>query len=301
MHRLRAETCTFDAMRGRPLLLLGAGLAVAALTAPAAHAADGGLSGSSLVRQITVQPSGITSKAVTCTGGSFVLNAATFRLPHGVKALGSIPSSNRRRWRFRFRSDSTQTRHVKVSLRCGTLITPSGLHNATLRRSISTGNDNPVPAGGSARVKVNCPSGQTATGYGLAGRTGSLRLFKAGFTSTGMTFRVVNTGTDAELADLHVRCVGKRGRGLTPAGARRSFDLGFYLRAFANGARPGSRTITHRCRVGDFSLAAGFAADRTKLSVLAAYAAGRRVARFAFLNSTASRVGVRTSVACVTQ
>jgi hypothetical protein len=289
-------------MRGRPLLLLlGAGLAAAALTAPAANAADGGLSGSSLVRQITVRPSAVTSKAVTCTGGSFVLDAATFRLPRGVKALGSIPSSNRRRWRFRFRSDSTQTRHVKVSLRCGTLITPSGLRDSTLRRSVSTGNNNPVPAGGSARVNVDCPSGQTATGYGLAGRTGALRLFKAGFTRTGMTFRIENTGTDDELADLHVRCVGKRARALTPAGARRSFDLGFYRRAFANGVRPGSRTFTHRCRRGDFSLAAGFAADRTKLSVLAAYAADTRLARFAFLNSTASRVGVRSSLACVKQ
>src|SRR3954452_5317628 len=103
-------------MLGRPLLLVAVALVAAALTAPAAHAADGGLSGSSFVRQITVRPNAVTAKAVNCPPAGFVLNAATFRMPRGVGALASVPTSNRRRWRFRFRSTSTHTRHVKVAL-----------------------------------------------------------------------------------------------------------------------------------------------------------------------------------------
>ncbi|HEY7453183.1 MAG TPA: hypothetical protein VH683_01375 [Thermoleophilaceae bacterium] len=259
---------------------------IAALPA-SAHAASAVVP--STVSAHTVVPAGgARTVTLTCPRLAVALNAAVTRKGAGVTVQRSRPGRSADDWSFRLvAARGGGSRSANMVLRCVRLHIAKGLSGARL--VVNTAHQTvSIPARGSVPAPVSCSRGFVGTGYALAGGPrGLIRLATVEPTSRGWNFVVENTGAARANATVYGRCL-KRNVAARGDGGSVSLRFGVTLRSRRNTVGPGSaRTVVHRCRPSEVSLATGSIVDALDSIELAGSApAGPRAGRWTFTNAS---------------
>jgi hypothetical protein len=271
-------------------------LAVVALASPA-HAAV--VTPSSTSAETVVPAGGKRTLTLSCPEPAVALSAAASRLGRSAELLRSVPGRDAGDWRLTFAAGRGRGRTVEAELRCVRLRLPDGVSRARLGVQTRSQTRIPVPAGETRTAEADCDPGYVATGWGLRrGRRGDIRVAAAVPAAGGWSFELENIGSEAARAAVSARCVRRVVR------ARRGGDdveLRFRVvrRAFDDPVGGGRPSFVHRCRTGQFSLAAGSEVDPfDPIALVRSSATGRRRASWTFARASAGDV-VTTHMVCL--
>jgi hypothetical protein len=269
---------------------------------PASAQAASAVRPSSVSAQTVVPAGGTRTVTLTCPRLAVALNAAVTRKGAGVTVQRSRPGDDADDWSFKLiAARGAGARGATMVLRCVRLQLADGLSGTrlvvnTAHQSVS------IPARGSVATPVRCSPGWVGTGYALAGgRRGVVRLATVEPTAHGWSFLLENTGAARANATVHGRCL-KRTVTARGDGGPVSLRFGVARRAFRNTVGPGAaRTVVHRCRPSEFSLATGSIVDALDSIELAGSApAGPRAGRWTFSNASRGDVA-NTSLVCLSR
>ena len=269
---------------------------------PASAQAAGAVRPSSVSAHTVVPAGGTRTVTLTCPRLAVALNAAVTRRGAGVTVQRSRPGWHAGDWRFRLvAARGAGARGATMVLRCVRLQLADGLSGARL--VVNTAHQRvSVPARGTAPAEVRCLPGWVGTGYALAGgRRGLIRLATVEPTAHGWTFLLENTGASRANATVHGRCL-KRVVTARGDGGTVRLRFGVARRASRNAVGPGdARTVVHRCRQSEFSLATGSIVDALDSIELAGSGpAGPRAGRWTFRNASAGD-RVDTQLVCLSR
>jgi hypothetical protein len=248
----------------------------------------------------TVVPAGGTrTLTLSCPEPAVALSAATSRLGRSAELLRSVPGRAAGDWRLTFGARQGPGRTVEAELRCVRLRLPEGVSGARLGVQTRSRTRIRVPAGETRTAEADCDPGYVATGWGLRrGRRGDIRVAAAVPAAGGWSFELENIGSEAAGATASARCVKRVVR------ARRDGDpveLRFRVvrRAFEDPVGDGRPSFFHRCRSGQYSLAAGSEVDPfDAIALVRSGATGRRHASWTFARASAGDV-VTTHMVCL--
>jgi hypothetical protein len=269
-------------------------LAAPAAAAAPADAADRVVQTSSVSSETTVPAGATRSLTLTCPKGSVALNGA----PTTSGAYDSIPSTNPRRWTFRFAAQPGGKHTAAAVLRCVRLRIPDGVAGVGLVVGTRWSQRLDIPGKSTSRFELNCNSGQLPTGWAV--RRGAAeearRLTTAAVVPTrrGFVFRLENTGSASASALLHIRCLQKTQR----ASSHQRHTFRTRVASFAASA---ADSATHSCRPSEFSVSTGFSIDPAADLLLAtSYPSGQRAGNWSFRGRTES-APVTTKLLCLSR
>jgi hypothetical protein len=266
--------------------------------APSAHAAV--VTPGSTSVETVVPPGGARTVMLSCPGPAVALNASVTRLGGSAELLRSVPSGrDPGDWLLTFAAGRGAGRAVEAELRCVRLRLPAGVSRAGLSVQTESRTRLRVPARGTKTARVNCAPGYVATGWGLRrGRSDRVQVAGALPSAGGWSFELENAGTGAARAAVSARCLKRVVR------ARRNGEavaLRFRVvrRAFEDLATGGRTSFSHRCRGGQYSLAAGSDVDPLDaIALVRSGASGRSRASWTFARASAGDV-VTTHMVCL--
>lgn len=271
-------------------------LALVALPA-SAHAAV--VTPTSTSAETVVPAGGTRALTLSCPHPAVALSAAATRLGRSAELLRSAPGRRAGDWRLTFAARRGRGRTVEAELRCVRLNLPEGVSGARLGVQTRSRTRIRVPAGGTRTAEADCDPGYVATGWGIRrGRRGDIRAAAAVPAAGGWSFELENIGSKAASAAVSARCVRRVVR------ARRNGDnveLRFRVvrRAFEDPVGGGRTSFFHRCRTGQYSLAAGSEVDPfDPIALVRSSAMGRRHASWTFARASAGDV-VTTHMVCL--
>jgi hypothetical protein len=148
---------------------------------------------------------------------------------------------------------------------------------------------------------VGCGPAWTATGYGLAaGSNGDVKLAAVVPTAHGWRFKLENTGSGDVHAAVFARCVQSRVPGRRRDGG--SASLRFRSSRPAQGnilLGDGTRSLSHECGKGRFSVATGSSVDPAdSIELGLSTPVGARGGRWTFANASTGDT-VATHLVCL--
>jgi hypothetical protein len=271
-------------------------LAVVALASPA-HAAV--VTPSSTSAETVVPAGGKRTLTLSCPEPAVALSAAASRLGRSAELLRSVPGRDAGDWRLTFAAGRGRGRTVEAELRCVRLRLPEGIRRVRLGVQTMSQTQMRVTAGGTRTSELDCAPGYVATGWGLRrSRRGDVRVAAAVPSARGWSFEVENIASAAARADVTARCLKRVVR------ARRNgnpVELRFRIarRAFDDPVGDGRQSFVHRCRSGQYSLAAGSEVDPLDaIALVRSSALGRRQASWTFAQASAGDA-VTTHMVCL--
>ncbi len=258
-------------------------IALAAVAAaPASASAAPLVDPVSASRSVSVPSGASRSTTLTCPGTAVALHGATTDDPAGH----SVPRSDPQRWTFRF-SGGAADRRVRAVLRCVRLRLPAGVSGVRLRVGTVRLPGLDVASRATRRVSLRCQRGLVPTGWGVAhgGPARGLAVVAAVPTRRGFVFELRNRGGSAVTVTPRIRCLDRTER--ADDGRRHSF------RTRVASFRDTGSSARHRCRRGEYSLAAGVSLDNVFLEL--ARPVGARGGRWSFSGGEIAR----TSLICL--
>jgi hypothetical protein len=258
---------------------------IALLAVPADALAAGAVRTSSVTARLVVPGGGPRTMRLECPSNTVALNGAITRRGSGVAVPRSTPGSDPHSWTFRVAASGSGSRAVSAVVRCVRVEIPNdhGVAHLDVRSRLRP--VVPVPAGGTATVRLACGPAWSATGYGFAAdQRGEVRLSSVVPTAHGWRFTLENTGATGARAGVSARCL--RTDVTTTRGSTLSF--GVARRAATNTVGPGAaRTFSRSCG-GGFSLATGTSVDPADSIELALSSPlGRSGGHWTFANASA--------------
>jgi hypothetical protein len=272
-------------------------LALAALPS-SAHAAV--VTPSSTAAETVVPAGGTRTMTLSCPEPAVALSGAVTRLGRSSELLRSVPSRrDAGDWGFTFAAGQGGGRTVEAELRCVRLRLPEGIRRVRLGVQTMSQTQMRVAAGGTRTSELDCAPGFVATGWGLRrSRRGDVRVAAAVPSARGWSFEVENIGSGAARADVTARCLKRVVRARRNGNA---VELRFRVarRAFEDPVGDGRPSFFHRCRSGQYSLAAGSEVDPLDaIALVRSSASGRRHASWTFAQASAGDV-VTTHTVCL--
>lgn len=258
--------------------------------APVAAAQAAVVETATVSRSVSVAPDAARSLTLSCPAGFLALSGAA---RSGFTTLTeSFPRSGTRQWTFRFASRGNRHR-AGALLRCVRLDLPVGVGGVTLRVGSAFKGDIEVAPGATRRVRVDCPGGQIPTGWGLRRGRAAVSVAAAVPTAGGWVFDLENRGRSRAETTAYVRC-------LAPVQRARSGQVHrFSIRTRTHVDRGPTRTTSHSCPAGEFSVATGVALSPAQdIFLTATYPDGKRGGRWSFRRAGASST-VETSLLCL--
>jgi hypothetical protein len=263
-----------------------------------AHAAVVAPSSTSAER--VVPAGGARTVTLSCPGTSVALSAAVTRQGRSAELLRSVPSGHDAGdWLLTFGAGRGAGRRVDAELRCVRLRVPAGVSGARLSVQTESRTRLRVPAGGTKTARVSCAPGYVATGWGFRrSRRGELQVAAAVPSAGGWRFELENAGAGAARAAVSARCLKRVVRGRRGGG---SVVLRFRVvrRAFEDVVAGGRPSLSHRCRGGQYSLAAGHEVNPLDaIALVRSGASSRSRASWTFAEASAGDA-VTTHVVCL--
>ena len=278
--------------------LVGLAALVALASVPATASAEAVVQPSATARSATIPPGGGGGFDLGCKGAAVALNGSLSS--DGAPFAGaSVPDLRRaNRWGYMFDGSGLSTGvRVRAELRCVSVAPPRGVTGITLRVNTSRSAVLSLAAGEVRGVAVRCNGGYVPTGYALAADA-RVRLVAAVPGRSGFRFRLENSAAGRSSAVLRIRCLQRRVAGVR-AGATTSLAFRVRHASFTDRVDGGTPTLSHVCRAGEFSLAAGVELDAGNDVVMTSAAPrGRRGGQWRFQQAAGS-TQVETYLLCL--
>jgi hypothetical protein len=263
----------------RRALALGAALALVAV--PAAEARSPLLRSAS--KSVKLKD-GLKRATVKCPRGYAALHGAPTRPPLDVVATRSVPGKGSRSWAFSFAADSSA--RLRAVVRCGRHVSWSTRRRKNVK----------VAADATRLVKLRCPRGRAAVGYGYQqGITldtpqvpPNIDLYRARLSGRIASLGLRNDTTEDGRITVVVQCL-KRPRGTRLRG-----------KVFRDKVASGESDKKHRCPRRSQVLSAGFDFDPNNgVSANAAYPSGKNGGRWRFESSLLDQASANTYLLCL--
>jgi hypothetical protein len=263
----------------RRALALGAALALAGV--PVAEAR------SPLLRSVSKSvklKDGLKKASVKCPRGYAALHGAPTRPPLDAVATRSVPGKRARSWAFSIAADSSAK--LRVVVRCGRHV----------RWSTRSRKNVKVAADTTRLVKLRCPKGRAAVGYGY--RQGltldtpqvppTIDLYRARLSGRIASLGLRNDTTEDGRITLYAQCL-KRPKGTRLRG-----------KVFRDRVASGESDKKHRCPRRTQVLSPGFDFDPADgVSANAAYPSGKNGGRWRFESSLLDQASANTYLLCL--
>jgi hypothetical protein len=227
---------------------------------------------------------GLKKASVRCPRGYAVLHGAPTRPPLDAVTTRSVPGKGSRSWAFSFAADSSAK--LRAVVRCGRHASWTTRHR----------NNAKVAADATRLVKLRCPKGRAAVGYGYRQSLDldtpqvppRIDLYRARLSGRIASLGLRNDTSEDGRITVYVQCL-KRPRGTSLRG-----------KTFSDKVASGESDKKHRCPRRTQVLSAGFDFDPANgVATNAAYPSGKNGGRWRFESSLLDQASVKTFLLCL--